>query len=247
MRLPCPVPRLVGPHALARIEGWTRAGIADSHLRCHPCLPVKVHRTPGRRFDDEALAMAASVDTVEVELALITSPRRTPMLAASAPNIEPFERIDPTTDDLWIRLGATEQHFRAEFMTRRSTYEQDGSPRPIARSTSFVGDAVRVSTVLGIQMVVDLLVVRAPSPGEVHTKPVHLVAFIEPPSYDWDRYRTLYTLFAAEQRRSRRARGGTVPGRLPGRESTRCSPTRRSDAASPRRRSTPGAKSIGPD
>ena len=83
-------------------------------------------------------AIVRSVEIVEVAVALVVTPSGVLLIQARAPTLDPFERIDPSTDDLWVRLATDrvhgERHPRIEFMTRRKPYTTDTRPRRIARS-----------------------------------------------------------------------------------------------------------------
>ena len=194
--------------------------------------------------------MAVSLDTVEVNAALIVSPSAVLILTASAPNLDPFKRIDPATDDLWVRLEANGQHaqtpLRIEFVTRRKPYTTGTTPRLIAHSDVISAYGVRAFRLLAIQMVADLMMAQEPPPADdASITLLHLIAFIEPPSYDWNRYQALCAQFDAERRaRDERAAnaGGAVPGRQSRRESAKRSQTRVAKVAPARERSTLGSE-----
>ena len=52
---------------------------------------------------------------------------------------------------------------------------------------------------LGVQLVADLMMVQDPPADDVRNPLVHLIASIEPVSYDWARYQTLCARFEAEK------------------------------------------------
>lgn len=187
--------------------------------------------------------MAASVDMVEVAAALLVSPSGVLILTASAPNLDPFERLYPKKHDLWIRLEATGQHAqrhpRIEFVTRpRKPYTMGTTPRPLAHGPMLSSYGVRAFRLLAMQRVADLIVAKEPPAGDTPSPPLHLIAFIEPPSYDWNRYQTLCAQFEAERRSSRRTRidvGGDAPRRQRRRGSAKHSQTRASKVAPARK------------
>ena len=165
-------------------------------------------------------AIAGSADTVELEVSLLVTPSAVLIIMASTPNLDPFERIDPSKDDLWIRLEAdgrhAEMHPRMEFATRRKPYTTNTAPRPIARSAVVSGYGARAFTLLGTQMMADLRIAQNLPGDDACNEPLHLEAILEPTSYDWNRYQALCARFEAERRSSGRPRsdaGGAVPGR----------------------------------
>ena len=203
------------------------------------------HESPPTRLP----AIAGSLDTVELEVGLLATPSGVLIIAAGAPNLNPFERIDPLKDDLWIRLEAdgrhADMHPRMEFATRRKPYTTDTTPRPIAHSAVISDGGVPVFTVLAVQMVADLLIVQSPPGDNASNEPLHLIAFLESASYDWNRYQALCAQFDAERRSSRRPRndvGGAMPGRRSRRNFVGRSRTSVSRAAPGRKRSTLGSE-----
>ena len=148
--------------------------------------------------------MAMSVESVGVEAVVLPRPNGLLLFLAGGPNIDPFKRINPATDDLWIRLEPTGQRAqlgpRVEFVTHPSPSTTGANPLPIAHSTVLHGHTVLAFKLLEAQAVVDLVVLQVPQPNDACNRPVHLFAFIEPPCYDWDRYRTLCAQFQPERR-----------------------------------------------
>ena len=68
---------------------------------------------------------------------------------------------------------------------------------------------------LEIQAIVDLAVLEYPLPQEgAQETPLHFLAFVESPSYDWNTLQALSDQFRAELKNRRRARGlaGDAPG-----------------------------------
>ena len=111
-------------------------------------------------------AIAGSADTVELEVSLFVTPSAVLLIMASTPNLDPFERIDPSKDDLWIRLEAdgrhAEMHPRMEFATRRKPDATKEALTPIAGSSVVSGYGTRAFTLLATQMVADLLIAQNP-------------------------------------------------------------------------------------
>ena len=165
--------------------------------------------------------MAAFANTVEVTACLLVSPSGLLILAASAPNLDPFKRIDPAREHLWVRLVEAngqhaQNHPRVEFATRAKPYTTGTTPRPIAHSPELSGYSVRGFRLLAIQRVADLMMAQEPAADDVCNTLLHLIAFIEPPSYDWNRNQALCAQFEADRRSARRPRsdaGGAVRGR----------------------------------
>jgi len=162
-----------------------------------------------------------ATDWTGIEVTLDILVRRTGLmvLAASAPCIEPFRRIDRATEDLWIRLQPIEHadpaHRRFEFVTRRRPYTSETTPTPVARTALVRRRDTRLFELLGIQTWVDFFVLEiSPIDGEIEVSPLsertrdeeHFPAFIEPPSYDWDRMQTLCEQFTPYLRGRRRMR-----------------------------------------
>ena len=106
--------------------------------------------------------MAMSVESVAVEVALLARPNGLLLILAGGPNIDPFKRINPATDDLWIRLEPTGQRAqlgpRVEFVTHPSPSTTGANPLPIAHSTVLHSHTVLAFKLLEAQAVVDLVV-----------------------------------------------------------------------------------------
>ena len=168
-------------------------------------------------------AIVRSVDSVDVQLSHLVTPSGVLVLIAGAPTLDPFKRIDPSTDDLWVRLATDrvhgETHPRIEFVTRRKPYTTDTTPRRIARSAVVDDQNFVMFSLLGVQMVADLWIGQDPSGDDARNDPLRLIAFVEPASYDWNRYRALCGQFEAERKRSRRP-GSDAGNSLPRRRST---------------------------
>ena len=151
--------------------------------------------------------MAESVDTVDVEAALLVSPSGVLILAATATNLDPFKRINLNTHHLWLRLAANGQHVqthtRLEFATCPKPRKRDTKPtpipRPIAHGPVLSAYGLTAFRFLGVQLVADLMMVQDPPADDVRNPLVHLIASIEPVSYDWARYQTLCARFEAEK------------------------------------------------
>ena len=101
------------------------------------------------------------------------------------------------------------------FVTRSKPYKTGTTPRLIADGPVLSDYGVKAFRFLGIQMVVDLMIAQEPRANDTRSPLIHLIAFIEPPSYDWDRNQRLCAQFEAERRSARRARSDTG-GRRPG-------------------------------
>ena len=168
-------------------------------------------------------AIAGSADTVELEVSLFVTPSAVLLITATTPNLDPFARIDPLKDDLWIRLEAggrhAEVHPRMEFATRRKSDATKAALSPIAGSSVVSSYGTRAFTLLATQMVADLLIAQNPPGDDACSELLHLEAILEPTSYDWNRYQALCARFKAARTSSAGLRRSDAGGALPGRRS----------------------------
>ena len=148
--------------------------------------------------------MAGSVDTGEVELALVARPHGLMMLIGSVPNLEPFKSVRPKTD-LWIGWKAPSHENRTctqlNFTVRPRSCTTDAAIEEIARSAPIGHAQVHVLELLARQVIVDFFAVdqRALN-GNQSENFAHLLAYVEPSWYDWRRNQQLRCQFEAERR-----------------------------------------------
>lgn len=154
------------------------------------------------RTQGTATAEPSREDFVEVPMALIVRPCGLMMLIVGGPNIDPFKRIDPSTEEfrIWVELsGRGDQiRHRLEFV----------SPKRIARSYCLDKLAPFECEALRIQSVVDIFVLELPSSAaglaaslqnDIEcTECLHLLPSVESSPSSWAKLQALRVQFQPE-------------------------------------------------
>lgn len=170
--------------------------------------------------------------------------------------LRPGEAADTDTFRPRIRMETPgrhdQEHRRFEFVTRRWPYRIGVAPRLIARTAPIRRLDEHVLELLGVQMITffsitemspstDGIAVQPPN-GLTSTRYLDFLAFVEPPSYEWDRLQTLCERFESRGHRGRRTRGPTR-GRKGGGSSRRSlSRPRSRQCEGPRRQVAPAQR-----
>lgn len=152
--------------------------------------------------------MTTSEELVEVELVVLVRPSKLMMLIAGTPNLNPF--IEATeARELWVRWERPRRdsaHLRVSFVTRGRPQGDDHASITIARSAPLPLEFTILFELLDIQSIVDVAVLEYPLPKESsREEPLHFLAFVESPSYDWNRLQALCDRFYSELKGRRTA------------------------------------------
>ena len=160
-----------------------------------------LRKMPARSIEVETHPLTTYGEPVEVELSLLVRPIGLLMLIAGTPSLKPF--IEATeARELWVRWETPRPdstHMRISFVTRGRPQEDDVGPTTIARSAPVPLQLNILFELLDIQSIVDVAVLQHPLPKKgTREKPLHFLAFVESPSYDWSRLQALSDQFRAE-------------------------------------------------
>ena len=187
--------------------------VRDSGLASRNCFAQRACATWGELASaatdggetGKADVVLPSMDSVEIDLAVAARPFGGLVLVVGPPTLDPFANL-PAEADLWIRWEAAgEEHPsppRLQIVKRFQPYKVGKTKaHTIAHSRPLLDYREVVLELLATQMVVDVHVTEMPTSNDrTHNDVLSFSAFVEPPTYDWDKQQALCEQFQDELR-----------------------------------------------